>query len=357
MSIFAAYAARRFFKPFLFAVALFSILAFLGGMLEKMRLLLHSSASVRLILEYLCLGVPRWTIETLPAATLLAAMVAISEFVRSGEWLAVQASGVKASAFWRPLLACSLVVAGLAYAAQRTVTPYCSRSLQKLWQERIHPDWDWGRYTRIALAAGPDQFLQASEFHLKDGRMEGVIFDLTGPAGLERQLAAAKALWDPLAGRWTFYDGVERSFERAGMREQAFDRMGSSLALPPGELVARTSDPGEMSPAEVRRYVERAGGIEFAPIAFRIGLHAKKAHPFANFVLCALGIPVALRLRRRSLVLNLCAALAIFALYMWLLQAGKIMGAGGAVSPILAAWLANVVFGTLALGLMWRYEI
>jgi len=354
--ILAWYAARRFFKPFLFGVGLFSVLSFLGVTIEKLNSLLHSDASITVLLEYLWLGVPRWTIQMLPAATLLATLVAISGLVRSGEWLAVQASGIQPLAFWRPLLGCSLVVTGLGYFAQERVSPYCSRSIQEVWQDRIHPDWDWGRYSRVALAGGPNQFLQASAFHLKEGRLERVILDTMGAGGLERQLDAQTALWDPAAGRWTFYDGVERRFDAAGAREESFDRKESGLAVAPADLVPRTADPDEMNPRDIRGYVERAGGMEFAPIAFQIGVHTKRAYPFANFILCALGIPIALMLRRSSLVVNLCAALAVFALYMWLMQVGKIIGAGGAVSPALAAWFANLIFGTLALGLLWRYE-
>ena len=84
----------------------------------------------------------------------------------------------------------------MSFAAQETVLPACYRRAQRLWQDRIHPEWEWDKYFDIVLVGGPGEFLSAHIFLPKDGRMERAILEKTGPNGLERQLDAKEARWE-----------------------------------------------------------------------------------------------------------------------------------------------------------------
>ena len=85
--------------------------------------------------------------------------------------------------------------------------------------------------------------------------------------------------------------------------------------------------------------------------------HGKLAYPFTNFVICALGIPIALRLRLNAKVLSFCVALGLSFMYLWSIEIGKALGNGGQLPPLLAAWLPNAIFGALASYLIFRYDI
>lgn len=352
MRIFTLYMAQRFFKPFFFGLGLFALLIFLGDMFDKMNHLLKSKAALGVILEYLWLEVPYWTIRVIPMATLLATLIAITGFAQSGEWIGAQAAGFETARFWRPVLWCSLLVTAASFAAQETVLPACYRRARQLWQDKIHPEWEWDKYLDIALVGGPDEFISAKLFLPKEGRMERPILEKMGPRGLERQLDAGLALWDGLRGLWVFYDGVERVFSDGRVREEPFKKRDSDLTVAPRLLIPRPRNPDEMSLREMRRYAERISHLGEPARALRVAAHHKIAYPFTNFVICALGIPVALRLRRAHKVLSFCAALAISFLYLWFIEIGRALGGAGQLSPLTSAWAANLFFGGIAVGLL-----
>jgi len=289
-------------------------------------------------------------------ATLLATLVAIIGFIQSGERLAVQSCGFRTRSFWRPLLGCSLVVTGLSFAAQETVLPACFHRAQLLWQDRIHPEWEWDKYFDIALVVGPDRFVSAQEFQVGAGRLLRPVLDDVAPGGGERQLDARLAVWEAPAQRWVFIDGVERSFTKAGgTQERSFARKVSELAIPPRGLVPRTTEPDEMSLRELLRYTAQKRRLGVPVTALLVAAHAKVAFPFTNVVLCALGIPLALRLRRSSRVVNFCVAMALSFLYLWVMELGKALGTGGRLPPVVAAWSPNIVFAGLAAWLLHRW--
>ena len=84
---------------------------------------------------------------------------------------------------------------------------------------------------------------------------------------------------------------------------------------------------------------------------------AKLAYPFTNLIICALGIPIALRLRKSSRVVAFCAALALSFFFLWMMEVGRTLGVSGTLPPLAAAWLANVGFGALALYLLRRWDL
>lgn len=346
---------RRFFRPFFFGLGLFAVLIFLGDLFDKMHLLVKTKAPLTTILEYLWLQVPVWGIRVIPMATLLATLVALTGFIQSGEWIAAQSCGFKTSDFWKPLLLGAVLVSAGSFAAQETLLPLCQSRSKRLWREQIHPEWEWDKFYDVVLLVGDDRFLKARLFVPKDGYLERPVLDHLGPEGVDHQLDAKTAHWDGLTGRWVFHEGAERRWTGAGMAERIFDKHVSDLEEHPKTLTPRSKSPEEMSLLELLKAL-RSGAGRLSPRELRVAAHAKLAYPVTNLIICALGIPIALRLRRRGRVVSFCAALAVSFLYFWCQEMGRSLGLAGRLSPPTAAWLANAAFAAAAGVLIARTE-
>ena len=347
----------RFLKPFFFGLGIFVVLIFLGDTFDKMNPLMRSKASFWAIMECLWLGVPYWAVRVIPMATLLATLVAISGFVQGGEWLATQSCGFETKRFWIPVLFCSLGVSVLAFAAQETVMPAAWARSRRLWREKVHAEWEWSKYENVALLGRRDQFVQAWLFLPAEGKLERPILEMIGPLGVDRQLDAKYALWDDKRKSWIFHKGVERVFGPQGVVEIAFEERISELNTPPLELVPRATNPDELTMLEAFSYSRSVGRLGGSPREYHVAAHAKIAYPFTNLVICALGIPIALRLRRSSSVVSFCIALAVSFIFLWTLEIGRTLGVSGRLPAFAAAWLANAGFGLLAAGLIWRWDL
>lgn len=356
MTIFARYMAKRFFAPFFFGLALFSLLIFLGDMFDKMNRLVQSKASIGVIVAYLWLEVPYWTVRVMPMATLLATLVALTGFVQSGEWIAVQASGFRTRDFWRPVLLCALAVTGLAFLSQETILPMCWQRARRLWQDRIHPEWEWQRFNDVALMGAPDEFVYAYTFVPKQGLLERPVLERVGLAGVEYQLDAKTARWDEARGLWVFEDGFERTFSGGKMVQKNFKTKDSDLTAPPRTMIPRQRDPDEMSLRELRAYAESVQRLGVSRRTFQMAAANKIAYPFTNFIMAALGIPIALRLRRAPKVATFFLALGVSFLYLWLMEVGRAVGTNGGVPPVIGAWMANASFGAVAVYLIRRFD-
>ncbi len=357
MTIFTRHMMGRFLKPFAYGLGLFAVLIFLGDTFDKMNYIVKSKASFPVIFECLWLSVPYWAVRVIPMATLLATLVAMSGFVQSGEWLATQACGLETRRFWMPILWSSVAVAVVAFAAQETVMPAAWARSRRLWHEQVHPEPEWRMYSDVVFALDDRLFVQCSLFLPQDGRMERPIMETLGPQGVVSQLDAKWADWDGVRKRWVFETGVERAFGPTGVVETSFEEKVSDLDSPPADLIPRPINPDEMSLREVRAYSKRVGRFGGSPREYEVAEQTKVAYPFANIVICALGIPIALRLRRSSRVISFCAALGLSFAYLWFMEIGRAMGVSGALPPWAAAWAADAFFGATAVVLIRRWDL
>ncbi|OGR94465.1 MAG: hypothetical protein A2V88_11800 [Elusimicrobia bacterium RBG_16_66_12] len=357
MTIYTRCMMKRFLAPLAFGLAIFAILIFLGDTFDKMNHIVKSSASLWTILECLWLGVPYWAVRVIPMATLLATLVAMSGFVQSGEWLATQACGLETRRFWLPILWTSLAVALVAFAAQETVMPAAWARSRRLWREKVHPEPEYSMYSDVAVAVDDKLFIRTLLLRPKEGLMERPLLESVGENGVYSQLDARSATWDDAARRWVFQGGVERAFTAEGVVEQPFQSKVSDLDAPPADLIPRPVNPDEMSLREVLSYSHRVGRFGGSPREYEVAAQSKIAYPFANVVICALGIPISLRLRKSSRVASFCMALGVSFAYLWCMEVGRAMGVGGSVPPWAAAWMANAGFGAVAFVLIRRWDL
>ena len=346
--------ASKFLGPFFFGLGVFALLVFMGDLFDKMHKIATSPAPPGVIVEYLLLQVPYWTVRIVPMATLLAALFAVSGFVRSGEFVAVQAAGFDVGRFFRPLLWMASGIALCSFIAQETILPASFARSQFLWNFEIHPDQ--GAHQDAIYVLSPDRILTAGQFMADRGRLERVVLDDYSSRGLREQLDAVRARWSPERGLWIFENGIRRSFDPktgALAKEIPFEFYDSDLKTDPKLLKPRKHSPDTMSYMEMKEYVAELKSIGQPTHRALTGMYAKIAYPFTNLILCALGIAVALRMREASRPLVFAAALAVSFFYIWLIELGWYLGKAGRIPPLPAVWIANICFGSLA---FWLYR-
>ena len=87
---------------------------------------------------------------------------------------------------------------------------------------------------------------------------------------------------------------------------------------------------------------------------YLVELYLKISFPLANLIVVLIGVALALRNRRGGLAIAFGLSVFISFVYYALIRTGQALGHNGALPPMLAAWLGNLVFGLLALELFRR---
>jgi len=98
---------------------------------------------------------------------------------------------------------------------------------------------------------------------------------------------------------------------------------------------------------------ERVEGARRRAAIYQVEIHKKFAIAVACFVFGLLGVPVALRFPRGGAGLVIGTSVFVFAIYYIGLIGGEDLGDRLILSPFLAMWGPNLIFGALGLIGMW----
>jgi len=142
----------------------------------------------------------------------------------------------------------------------------------------------------------------------------------------------------------------ERMFTFALLRSPA-------ISDSPQELLVESKDPEEMGYEDLVRYITDRERLGADTRQEQVDLHMKIAYPFANFVILIFGIALvgsASHAGRQSATVGFGLALFLTIIFWGFLRVGQGIGYGGALPPVVAAWLADGIFGLVGIVLLAR---
>ncbi len=119
--------------------------------------------------------------------------------------------------------------------------------------------------------------------------------------------------------------------------------------VPPGPAIPNEVIPGQVESARLR-LIDSLRNINL----YEVEIQKKFALAAACFIFVLLGAPIALRFPRGGVGLTIGVSLVVFGLYYVGLIAGESLARRGMIPPVVSMWLANLVFGTIALSLLAR---
>jgi lipopolysaccharide export system permease protein len=142
--------------------------------------------------------------------------------------------------------------------------------------------------------------------------------------------------------------------DRNPIRVTPFKQMPVSLKERPEEFARVARSPEEMSYAQLRQYIDRLVKSGVSATRYQVDLHAKVATALVSLIMAILGVSFGLRTGRAGVMLWVGLCIPMGFVYYMLLVLGFSLGRGGALPPLVAAWLPNLVFGTAGLISLWR---
>ncbi len=324
--------------------------------------ILRTGQPVSLVLAYFKYFAPTVLHVVLPIASLVAAVVAVTLLSRSGELVAIKASGVGMPRTTAPLLLLTLLLCGLLFLVEDRIAPTAQRKAHALRDQiegrapRSHgkplngrwsfsPDGSKLYHYRLYVPA-KREFQGLSIFTL----------DRVAPRVVDHHFAEA-ARWT--GDHWEVREGWHRGFDPDVYEE--FGGEPRALLDDPGPLVSQehrlTAVPGDdlpdqMSVGELATQIRTLADSGYDITSLRVAYHAKFSHAAAPLVMVLLGLPFAFRVGRRGSLYGTGVALLLVFVYWATFAIFNALGLETLLQPIVAAWGPNVMFGLLGIYLM-----
>ncbi|MFN2431205.1 MAG: LptF/LptG family permease [Gemmatimonadota bacterium] len=356
------YVLREFFKILLLAVLSSTVIFVLIHIMDHIDGYLDHDATFGEVLRYYLYLLPYNAVITLPMAMLIATILTMGELGRHEEITAMKAGGRSLYRIVFPILAVALGISLGVLLLGETVIPRLSAEAEEIHEVEIverrneyanyradFPYQTEAGYTFLIRSLFADDSTGASA--------DQVEIQKRLPDGGFLRINAPRMYWETGSERWILTDGYYRYFPPGG-EEQSWHfgfLRSPHFTETPEDFLQPAKEPEEMSWGELATYIDRKERTGDEVTRERVDLHMKLAYPFANFVIVLFGVTLAGRsARERGAALGFGLALSLCILFWVFIKVGQGIGYGGGLPPWLGAWLANLVFGALGMGLLLR---
>jgi lipopolysaccharide export system permease protein len=314
------------------------------------------------VLAYYVFKTPEFLVIVMPVALLLALLYTITNHARHHELTAMRAAGLSLWRICLPYLAVGLL---LSILVDLLGVRWLDNSLERAEQIRLRRLSDDSETDQRAWEFNlnfrndrDDRVWRIRAFHLETGEMRDVWVDWSLSDGTRAQLLAE---WGIRTNRiWRFHN-VRLFVPEHPDDQEPRQRLVATLAMPEftetrdqirsqikiSQLSRiRASRQVRLTVAEIADY--RQLHPELRPevrAMLDTQLHAALAAPWTCLVVVLIAIPFGAASGRRNVFVGVSCSIFVCFLYYLCQRLGLVLGTGGQLAPILAAWLPNGLFG------------
>ena len=349
------YIIKKFLGTFFFALILIIGIAVIFDLSEKLDDFITKGASLKkIIFDYYLNFIPYFAVLFSSLFTFISVIFFTSKMAYNTEIIAILNSGMSFRRLLYPYFISAFLLSAFSFGLSNYVIP--KANIKRFAFEeayfRNHP-FNYEKQD-IHKQVEPGVFIYMQSF--SNSSSTGYKFSMEKFEGqkLTSKLMADYIQWDSIRNKWTIRNYYIRKM--AGLKESVTrgDKIDTTLNLRPEEFKRRDNFVEAMSIGELNRYIktltmEGADNINL----YKIEREKRLAFPFSTFILTLIGVTLSTRKVRGGIGVHIGTGLTLSFAYILFMQFSQQFAISGTLSPLLAAWIPNIIFAFISFYLYW----
>ena len=369
MRLLDRYLLRELMTPLAFCLGGFLIFWISFDLFDKLNTLQEHKLHGGEVVAYELLRTPELLTVVAPVALLLASLYALTQHARYHELTAIRAAGVSLWRLAAPYLALGLLASAGLFLMNELVAPRGTELAEQIlnrytagWAKTVNP------FEKVFFITRNGQ-KWAVDFNEQTRQLRDVNIDWQKKDGSRLVFFAKVGTYRE--NTWTFIDVQEKFFEPGSMFP-ANQVKTNALAMPEFvESPEQISSDLDISRQSTKAHVEQTQIPLSRLLNFlrqhpelprrdrqwrwvNTQLHGRLAAPWTCLVVVLVAIPFGAAGGRRNVFVGVAGSIFICFVYFVLLQVGLALGTGGQLPPWMGAWLPNIFFSSVAVGLTFK---
>jgi LPS export ABC transporter permease LptF/LPS export ABC transporter permease LptG len=352
------YVLRGFWFFFLLVLVVFAALFVIVTLFELLPDILKNNVDTSIIANYFLFLLPQIVYLVAPLTVLLAVLINLGTLTKTNEILAVKAGAVSLYRMAMPLLLMGLLLSGSLYVMQDFLLPYSNQRQDEFrnvikgraLQTYRNPERKW-------MVGSDDRIYHYSYFDPDANLFGGIsVFAFKpGTFELNEWVFATRAEWDTFY--WTLHDGwVRKLGPNNSVDYQPFDRLQFPAMDNPDYFKKEVRPAAQMTYVELKRYIADLEHSGFDVSSLTVDLNRKLSFPLVAFIMAIIGVPFSFTTGKKGAFYGIGLCVAVGIIYWSTFELFDKLGAVNRLSPLIAAWFPNLIFGSGGLWMMLRVK-
>lgn len=327
-------------------LAVGTALYLMSDLFDRLDDFLEAGLGIGVVLRYFAVKVPLILSQIMPAVFLVSVVVQLCLMARSRELLALRSGGVSLASLTRFFVFYSLIWCLVQLVFSQFVGVYGEREASRIWSEQVRGNIVEKKELASVWFKEGDAVVEMRRLWPAKGEAHGVsVFEMTADrGGITRILTAERAQATP--GQWRLeqvriLDPADFSVTEAPSVVLPLEQDPRTfLLIDPG------TDPSQLPMWTLSTVIDRLDASGSNVERLLTSWHMKWAYAFSILAMGLLALAMVTLFE--NVYLNVALSLVVTFAYYVVFMIGVTMGQKGMLPPFVGAWLANIVFYTLA---------
>lgn len=353
MKIFDKYIVKNFVSTFFFMVIILSTIAVIIDLSQKLGRIEDNGSTPLAALTQFYPFWAVWLVNTfLPVAVFISVIYFTSRLTMQTEIVAAQAGGISFYRITKPYIWVAAVIAIVALFVNNFALPWANIKKNKYQYEYLLSSSKKGQYyerQKISSQISGDEYIFAENYDRVEKRGTSFVFQRFEKEKLVEHISASSFNWDSKDSMY-----VLRNVYLRNVTSNTQDSLGYEITLKrkfsatPDEILPEGYVAETMNSIELNDFIQKQKFKGSASVnAYMNELQQRNSSPFSTFILTLLALSLSSQKRRGGIGLNLALGIILAFVYIFFNQISLTYSTQGYVSPFVAAWGPNVLFGLL----------
>lgn len=362
LTVIDRYLLKQLLETFLPGVVVFTSLVFASDQfLYLVKQISNYGISFKVAFLAILLQLPYIIVFTIPMSILLATILTFNKLNTNSEITVMRACGISLRRLAVPVLVFSFVAAVSSFMINEFIVPAANTQARNLlvWaitQKNIPNEKSNFSFREFDVNKQLKRLFYISNYQNK--RLEGVtVLDLSKDEVIQvLQAKYAEAKSD----KWVFFDAVNYTISPDGkiMNTAVFSESTLNTSFNLSKL-REMNEAKEFNYFALMKHINKLKakkeGLE-GLLRLKINLYEKISLPATCFLISIIGIPLAITPPRARFNRGLLFSILIIFCYYLLRAISTSLGEGQILTPVLAAWLPNIIVLILGVVMFYRKE-
>ncbi|WP_028297834.1 LptF/LptG family permease [Olivibacter sitiensis] len=355
MNIIDKYIIKKYLGTFVFTMAIFSVVAVIFDISERLDDFLKRHAPLeKIVFEYYAGFVPFYLNMLSPLINFVAVIFFTAKMANQTEIVPILSGGMSFRRLLRPYFISASIICFTTYLFTLFIIPRTNKLYNGFYNVYIKPDAG-GNKVSTHMQISPGTFVYIDNFD--NERKVGYNFIIEEFEGqeLKQKLIAQRITWDSTQTKWKIHDYSIRTID--GLKETMTKgtEKDTTLDMRPVDFEVRNNIYTAMTTSELN---ERIRKEEIRGTGLMVDLKLEKykrfVSPLSAYILTLMGVALSSKKVRGGIGLSLGIGIALSFTYILLIQFATMFSLKGGLPPLIAVFIPNMIFLAVSLYLYFK---
>ena len=348
-----AYIIKKYLGTFFFTVLIFTLIAIIIDLSEKIEDYVDESVPLSEILfDYTINFMLYINGLLLPLYALISVVFFTSRMAYNSEIISILNAGVSFRRILLPYLVAGGFITCLHLLGNHILIPKGNVNRVEFEHKYIWKRNDKGKKKDVHAFISPNTKVYIRSYRERDSVALNFRIEKFKDNELVALLKAKEAMWQGPPNNWRLSDYERRSFD--GM-EEVFENgngafIDTAINITPADFVRYLEHKDMMETDKLMNFVEieKERGVGNTKI-YEVEIHRRTAEPITILILTVIGVSIAARKVRGGMGLHLTLGVAVGAIYIFMSKFSITFAINESLPAVLGVWIPNIIFTVVAI--------